>query len=146
MCCFGVLMASASRNKLVTTRNEISINVVANESEASLLDDFSKGNKGGHFFGFASDCELRIAREICRDSPDDAFCSAGTLDVCQDLQFRCAGFEVDHCSSHIECCACSFPDCPMSKEGCARIASECFYSDFVSLNIADEVLALRPAC
>uniref|UniRef100_A0A7S2KMT9 EF-hand domain-containing protein n=1 Tax=Bigelowiella natans TaxID=227086 RepID=A0A7S2KMT9_BIGNA len=96
-------------------------------------------------FGFASECELTIAQSYCsKEGKEDTFCKSGLLNSCELLRPKCIGFEIDRCSDDIECCQCSFVDCPLSKAACNKIAEECFYADFVTLQLEDnEIKILR---
>mmetsp|Transcript_21778 Transcript_21778/g.30515 ORF Transcript_21778/g.30515 Transcript_21778/m.30515 type:complete len:348 (-) Transcript_21778:226-1269(-) len=75
---------------------------------------------------------------------EDTFCKSGLLKSCVLLRSKCIGFEIDRCSDDIECCQCSFVDCPLSNVACNKIAQECFYADFVTLQLEDhEIQILR---
>merc|ERR1711965_1037546 len=80
---------------------------------------------GRRTYGFASICELEVAKYYCAIAPHDAFCARDILSKCLEIKEKCLDFESTNCTPEQECCQCAFTDCPLEREGCELMAEKC---------------------
>lgn len=137
-------MAGALRPQDIDHRNEM---YTAEELKSLGMYD------GPMHYGFASVCELNVARFYCALATGiDPVCSTGLVQRCLKLKDHCVGFEVEDCQvpEPEMCCGCSFKECPLGEMGCFLMARKCadvdgrvFNADFELARVRGSVAAGR---
>eukprot|EP00470_Lotharella_oceanica_P000804 CAMPEP_0170166800 /NCGR_PEP_ID=MMETSP0040_2-20121228/383_1 /TAXON_ID=641309 /ORGANISM="Lotharella oceanica, Strain CCMP622" /LENGTH=164 /DNA_ID=CAMNT_0010404617 /DNA_START=36 /DNA_END=530 /DNA_ORIENTATION=+ len=118
----ALLVLASSCSALSSTRSEPG----SNGPSANVEDSDATNSRTS--YGFANVCELAVGQFYCHLNPDDSFC-ANTLHKCVEIKDRCQGFTTDRCTEDMECCQCSFQDCPLEPEGCELLAMKCGAGD-----------------
>jgi len=97
--------------------------------QSRIIDQVQGELRGGkRSYGFASICEIEVAKYYCAIAPHDAFCKRNIIRRCLQLKSKCLDFESRVCGRSglkSECCECAFADCPLEPEGCKIMGQKC---------------------